>query len=383
MILRHMVSDADGALPPERDEVRALMIAHVADHRAAKDTFRLRDLGAEIATVRTYAGRVVYELVQNALDRAEELIIVRWIPSKNGGGSLLVGNDGRPISAYPAPRVKDARLSDFHALLSMHTSPKSAAESVGNKGLGFRSVFHTSRVVEVWSTATGPEWWGMRLRHPARLEPHGVEWADTEVASFYSPEWLEGSPPRSANRVCTLVCLEDIPEERATDAIETIGELKALPLIFIERRARFRDGRLRVVLDDGLNEPVSRSVGLPPGWKALHAERVDIEVPDVVQKVTGLDLHRAEVRVVLPPAGEVAGRAVYWSYLPTEQGAGHGIHIHADFCLNESRRSMTVGWVPACPPARLSARCRAPRPGRGWGARSVRRRGRPLRRLLR
>ncbi len=54
---------------------------------------------------------------------------------------LLVGNSGRPF-----------RIKDFKGLCQLGQSPKNPNESVGNKGLGFRSVLEVSSCPEIWST---------------------------------------------------------------------------------------------------------------------------------------------------------------------------------------------------------------------------------------
>ncbi len=118
--------------------------------------------------------------------------------------------------------------------------------------------------------------------------------------------------------------------------MKAIQELKSRPLAFLERRARFRDGRLHVLLDDGTTA-VEHPVSLQAGH--AYAERVGIPVPDAVKMRTGLDLALAEVRVLLPPPGR-DGDEVYWSYLPTERPSGHGVHVHADFYLQSSRRDV-------------------------------------------
>lgn len=55
---------------------------------------------------------------------------------------LAVGNSGRPF-----------RKEDFDGICQLAQSPKNPNESVGNKGLGFRSVLEVCSCPEIWSVA--------------------------------------------------------------------------------------------------------------------------------------------------------------------------------------------------------------------------------------
>lgn len=91
-------------------------------------------LGGERALTQQYAGRVPFDLLQNALDRCDKHVLVAF-----QGDHLVVANDGIPVSFDPEfnheiPLTPGQRLSDFHALCSMHTSSKSADENFGKTG---------------------------------------------------------------------------------------------------------------------------------------------------------------------------------------------------------------------------------------------------------
>ncbi|RZO50437.1 MAG: hypothetical protein EVA89_34450 [Sandaracinaceae bacterium] len=328
-------------------DVRALHRSHVEEHRTLPESARARDLGNEKALVRDYSGRVVYELVQNALDRAEARIEVSW---DEATGRLLVGNDGLPVTAFPRPTDDDAPTSDFHALLSLHSSTKSAEESVGNKGVGFRSVFASASIVEVWSHTADGEAWGLRMSHPAKY-PDVDGWRSDEVASFYAPELLldsSAAPVELENHV-TVVVLHDVPAADRAPVSQTLELLKSLPLTFLAERARFPD-RLEIVLTRDGQSPCVRDARLPEG--AVLRRSGPLPVTPEVKRRTGLDLQDAGVSVLQITEAPYPG--TFWSYLPTEQSGGLGLHIHADFYLANSRRSVTfrnVGELTATPPS--------------------------------
>ncbi|MCT7540212.1 hypothetical protein N5T82_10190 [Aliarcobacter cryaerophilus] len=85
-----------------------------------------------------YQGRVLYELLQNAFDKAKNKILI-----KVDNDYLYVANDGEQFTftqEYDYENGKSQR-ADFQSLCSISTSTKNAATSIGNKGVGFKSVY--------------------------------------------------------------------------------------------------------------------------------------------------------------------------------------------------------------------------------------------------
>ncbi|MCY3597462.1 MAG: hypothetical protein OXG71_08520, partial [Rhodospirillales bacterium] len=105
----------------------------------------IASLDAQIA--QAYRGRCILELLQNAHDALEQApsddlrqisFLLRTMPRP----VLLIGNSGVPF-----------RHEDFIGLCQLGQSPKDPNQSVGNKGLGFRSVLEVATSPEIWSTA--------------------------------------------------------------------------------------------------------------------------------------------------------------------------------------------------------------------------------------
>ncbi|MBC3539582.1 sacsin N-terminal ATP-binding-like domain-containing protein [Rufibacter sediminis] len=89
-----------------------------------------------------YQGRVIYELLQNAFDKAEGRILVT---AKDH--CLYIANDGTPFT-YQVDfdyKTGTSKRADFQSLCSISTSTKSADTSIGNKGVGFKSAFSIAR----------------------------------------------------------------------------------------------------------------------------------------------------------------------------------------------------------------------------------------------
>jgi hypothetical protein len=85
-----------------------------------------------------YQGRVIFELLQNAFDKANTSIKV--LVKDN---CLYIANDGKEFSYrenYDYHTGESGR-ADFQSLCSISTSTKDVNSSIGNKGVGFKSVF--------------------------------------------------------------------------------------------------------------------------------------------------------------------------------------------------------------------------------------------------
>ena len=101
-------------------------------------------LNAQIA--QEYRGRCILELLQNAHDalakaKRDDPRRISFVLNNDSQPVLLVGNSGQPF-----------RRDDFEGICQLAQSPKNPNESVGNKGLGFRSVLQVSGCPEIWST---------------------------------------------------------------------------------------------------------------------------------------------------------------------------------------------------------------------------------------
>lgn len=89
-----------------------------------------------------YQGRVLFELLQNAFDKAKNKIAVTVIDN-----TLYIANDGEKFSynANHDYRGANVKRYDFQSLCSISTSSKIDAKSIGNKGVGFKSVFSLAK----------------------------------------------------------------------------------------------------------------------------------------------------------------------------------------------------------------------------------------------
>ena len=119
----------------------------------------IASLNEQIA--QAYRGRCVLELLQNAHDALanpphDDPRQISFVLSTRPEPVFLIANSGNPF-----------RPKDFEGLCQLGQSPKDPNESVGNKGLGFRSVLEVSAFPEIWS-----------------IPPHG---SDTSFAFRFDP----------------------------------------------------------------------------------------------------------------------------------------------------------------------------------------------------
>jgi hypothetical protein len=176
-----------------------------------------------------YQNRAPFELLQNAIDRADKLIVLKLCSHSK---TFSVSNDGQPFSYI---KKDNETRSDFAALCAVNTSNKIAGQSIGNKGIGFRSIWQFCKKVKIESRwHDNPEKNdGFRLYFPFN-EDCLKSWSNQELAakiregmnnllgnekgkapSFYFPEYIPQTEPLELNLV-TSITLEASPYTQLT-----------------------------------------------------------------------------------------------------------------------------------------------------------------------
>ncbi len=312
-------------------------------------------LNHERSVTNDYRGRVLFELLQNAVDRAQKNI---WIDFDREKRTLIVANDGQPF-AFKA-REGEPR-SDFAAICAIDTSNKAMGKSIGNKGVGFKSVWSLTESVQI-RTREGVHQWGFRIRcpfHSGFLDAWSDEQQVTKIKgclldaqleerhrgkapSFYFPEFIK-SPEWQFGDAVTSIELEELSDD-ACDQIEELinGEnaLLSRPLIFVSEIREDISLDL-TVLSSHLDETeVKQSLHINDDWL-----RIDVDLSDVGEVLeNGLDqlgvtLGRLpNLTLALPRSGNSQG--FVHSYLPTDKKTGCPVELQGDFYLEESRKSV-------------------------------------------
>ena len=360
---------------PEPGDLQAVFQRHYDNAAAMSGDDAYRDLQTEESIRRQYTARVLFELLQNALDRAESKVAVeiRDVDWGSVEQALVVANDGVPIRADPEynysnpPDVQGERRPDFNALCTLHVSNKRPEESVGNKGVGFRSVFWLGDFARVWSRfSKSSGWWGMEMHLPLnhdtwqeRLEYPEVQRGHTEFlgstssqlengaqrASFHFPLPLYAEEPPTPGDVSdydTVVVVPITPgkEDELRESVETFQQRH---LNFI---GLFDDRRQLNVSFDVWGNKFQKSTWPSPNpeeakrsivyWESSELQSLAEEAEhDVSTPGAAIAWPRPEARLDDSKPG-------LYGYLPTLIESPFGIDLQGDFQLRTDRTALRL-----------------------------------------
>jgi len=330
---------------------------HLDYHLSIEDPTREQQRCREERIIQDYRGQVLIELFQNAIDRAESEVSFQLIDTD----LFLATNDGIPVSVRPIGAAQNGRLdrSDFHALCSSDTSRKRACEQIGNKGIGFKSVFSVASAADIWSLHPEYGWWGFRLRHPftaenavavaRRADQSFAGWQSfwTKVAervdrvpapSFYFPEPLaEKDRPGTITHATRTAIVLHLREGH--DLQEQLTRFQSTRLHFVAARYPAKLG-VRVKVCE-----TARTIRPIDGWATFP--ETPHPRPDLVDaaRAEHLDFdteHSPAVWLAFPPEGHQF-RPRFHCFFPTDITCGFSCDIHADFAVGQSRKSLDFG----------------------------------------
>ena len=325
-----------------------------------------------------YHGRFLIELIQNAHDvhpeeRADGKIEIFLDVGPGVAPTLYVANGGTP---FGRPNVE--------ALSDLGLSSKPPGQSIGNKGLGFRSVRHVCDSPEIYSQAEGGKdagrFAGFCFRFASNddlaalvLKPQALELARRDLPHFHVPVWLDAQAPvvRSfASRGFATVVALPLRDARAVQAVQ--GEIDALAkmtvpiLLFLSRltslnvRVRAADGAETQLLALTRSERVVRDApshvalaDLGPAGRFLLARRSIAEetmIGAIVAGIEQMQLHsnwqewegpgEVALAVRLDEAAPPTSRL--FTYLPMGEQAQAPFrgYLHASFFPTANRKSL-------------------------------------------
>lgn len=378
-------------------DLKKVFTNHYKYHLPFEGVACVRESRSEQAMSSQYSGRVAFELLQNALDRSNETIVVML--SEKG---LLVANDGRAVTYdcefdYKNPPGLD-KYSDFNSLCSMNTSNKSADEDIGNKGVGFRSVFDVSNQVQVWSKLKNESdsiWWGFELHeqldrdiYERRIKDFNIKSGMDElldldnkclrerlsgtekIPSFYFPlPLLNGSkfpladsnidrnlPLDKIDKLVTLIFIPiaDTKGEKHTKTRagleKAFKELRECRFHFIGLHKNKEKRKIRIGFLSPEAKYLERSA-----WPDLQnndnwsisqwrSEGLAAEGLAKLAKEAHLSISKPGVGVAWPPKGHENkdDQTKIYCYLPTKVQPGIPFDIHADFQLAIDRVNLDL-----------------------------------------
>lgn len=201
-----------------------------------------------------YGDRVLYELIQNAHDAhqpgAQGRIAVSLNIHSKSEGTLYVANGGNGF-----------RSKDLDAIMNLATSAKEIGESIGNKGLGFRSVEALTNDVQIYSRCNlknSNHFDGYCFRFAKRREIEellNVDGLDDEAAKTVAqtvprylvplpltkqPDDISSYALRGYSSVIVLPLSTAESIDLAQQQIQALAELDVPLLLFLDRIADFR-----------------------------------------------------------------------------------------------------------------------------------------------
>lgn len=311
--------------------------------------------GTERESSKDYQGRVIFEFFQNAIDRAGQVVVICL-----RGNELTIANDGTPFTIYE--KTINGKKSDFHSLCTIYDSSKKAGESIGNKGVGFKSVWSVSEAVSIESIDTRDHQWGFELFNPLL----GNLFDDPEIAdvleqlgdrvpSFYFPKPLSQPADPMAFQVsegrslpvATRITIRVRNETARTDLARQIRELREAQLFFLALLGK-KDFTVYTEIDGDQLE-----ISPDPAWHLVKLVQEDgsSAYPQMVSRLAELAgefkqqydnlPERPNVAIAFPPP-DYAKKIdpVLYTYLPTTINFGFNVLVHADFVLDNARKTV-------------------------------------------
>ena len=197
-------------------------------------------------TIKEYRGRFLHELIQNGYDAhpdgsSDGKIAVHFDETEGQHGVLYVANGGRPLTE-----------SNFLRMASLGDSDKPIGVGIGNKGVGFKSVFQICDVPEVYSASDGrdPAFGGFSFRFGTPTDLDHYLASDDPLRSKIESELslslltvpLESTPPAvaefRAQGFVTVLRLPASSERAAHEIRERLDRLlgsRSPVMLFLDR----------------------------------------------------------------------------------------------------------------------------------------------------
>jgi hypothetical protein len=330
-------------------------------------------------TAADYHGRFLIELVQNANDVHERgqrdgHIDVLLVEDEGDFGTLYVANFGKPFSH-----------DNVVALSRIGMSTKPPGESIGNKGLGFRSVSHVCDAPEIYSQA--PEAIGAatfegycftfarsedlssRIEHPTVLA-----FAQSDLPMFFLPIALGTQPAiiadyavRGFSSVIRLPLRDSDSLQVTRDEVGALNNDSAPLLLFLDRleklnvRVRNRADETSFAFTLERHEKAIASAPIAASIVTLsgaHWLLVRDHAPEALMRravddgVKAKQLHSSwkdwsgvgEVGLAVPLDHEISSPRLY-TFLPMGEGATAPFqgHLHGSFFPSSNRKALDAG----------------------------------------
>jgi len=277
----------------------------------------------------------IFELIQNAEDNAyvegtQPSMVFRLLqtdPTHTPGstGALIIQNNEVGFSA-----------ENVDAICSVGKSTKKKAQGyIGEKGIGFKSVFRITTMPHIFSK-------GYQFRLPEKDEETGL--------GYIVPQWVENVPDEVEQRQTTIILpldKKDVGYEKVKAMLRDIRPESILFLSKLKEVTIDTGTKLDILKDDSKLPRVDMLINDEDENPADHVDKFilyerDFQKPDDIQHEKRENITERKVSIVFRyNADEVRGEGLF-AYLPVRADAGLPFLINADFILTSSRED--VHW---------------------------------------
>ncbi|MCB5288552.1 MAG: hypothetical protein LHW64_12250, partial [Candidatus Cloacimonetes bacterium] len=212
----------------------------------------ISDFNAEKGNADGYSGRELFELLQNAVDAIDDSANSTVLISLQDD-VLRICNNGEPFS-----------ITGFYSLMNSNLSPKkNENESIGDKGLGFRSILNLSETVRIYSGDVAVEFSKEiateefeKLKRSEEVQNVLNLYSNHEItrlAILAIPRIIKPSNDREYVTTIEMTLKEDVVGR----IIERLNHFESQNLLFLEKLGEFKiiyDGSERLFRRKELNK---------------------------------------------------------------------------------------------------------------------------------
>ena len=277
----------------------------------------LADLaGLETYIAESYDARSFIELLQNADDAGASRFYAEQV-----GGFLIVANDGECFSQ-----------ADFESLCRSSASSKSRGETIGYRGIGFKSVVGVASRVHLVSDGLAATF--CRRKTEAEIP------SATKVPLIRVPHELDLSTVANATPKITslqergyktIFVLEDLVDHAVATEFDSFDSAALLFLRNIKEADLIGAESQKIVAETKNHSSDCRHISIKDNdslteWKVHEKASVSIA-------------SRVEQGAVVAMSGE---EAVVHAFLPTHEKSGLGAKVNGDFSTDPSRTKVVL-----------------------------------------
>lgn len=267
----------------------------------------------------TYSSRSFIELLQNSDDaKAKNFIVMKE------GDWIICANDGIAFSR-----------DDFYSLCRSASSNKQRGQTIGYRGIGFKSVVGVANKVHLisgdlqatFSRELTKDYLDIETPTPLIRIPHPLS-LDLDSSVFNKIDELQSTGFN------TIFLLGGLDENRVKDEFDQFDAdyllfLKNIVSVIVSSPDKREFTCSRNVINDSLSEIAVSSPDRHSEWRVLKVNQCDLAFSLVNNE----------------PVPLLSEAAIAHAFLPTLESTGFGIRINADFSTDPSRTRIVLDDV--------------------------------------